>query len=96
MGRHVAVECPELDAKINEACRAIGAEIDALKVPALAGVVLGGGYGRGEEPPRPVHSQGFRQHQLIDLPEVPEGQLPRAALQQQAEEQQGRQDPPHF
>ena len=48
MGRHVAVECPELDAKINEACRAIGAEIDALKVPALAGVVLGGGYGRGE------------------------------------------------
>ena len=48
MGRHVAGECPELDAKVDEACLAIGAEIAALRVPALAGVVLGGGYGRGE------------------------------------------------
>ncbi len=48
MGRHVAADCPELDAKIDKACAAVGAEIDALAVPGLAGVVLGGGYGRGE------------------------------------------------
>ncbi len=48
MGRHVAGEAPELDAMVDEALRGIGAEIDALRVPRLKGVVLGGGYGRGE------------------------------------------------
>ncbi len=48
MGRHVAMECPELDSLVDSACAEIGAEIDKLSVPALAGVVLGGGYGRGE------------------------------------------------
>ncbi len=48
MGIHVAVDCPELDAKIDEATRAIGEEINMLAIPRLGGVVLGGGYGRGE------------------------------------------------
>ena len=48
MGRHVAGEMPELDRLVDDACAGIGREIDALCVPRLAGVVLGGGYGRGE------------------------------------------------
>ena len=48
MGRHVAGDAPEMDALVEEAIRAIGTEIDALRVPRLWGVVLGGGYGRGE------------------------------------------------
>ena len=48
MGRHVAGDMPELDRLVDDACAAIGAEIDSLRIPKLAGVVLGGGYGRGE------------------------------------------------
>ena len=48
MRRHVAGEIPELDRVVDDACAAIGREIEALAVPGLAGVVLGGGYGRGE------------------------------------------------
>ena len=48
MGRHVAGEMPELDRLVEESCAEIGAEIGALRIPRLAGVVLGGGYGRGE------------------------------------------------
>ena len=48
MGRHVAGEMPALDRLVDDACAAIGREIDALCIPRLAGVVLGGGYGRGE------------------------------------------------
>jgi len=48
MGRHVAGDIPELDQLVDDACAAIGAEVDALRIPRLAGVVLGGGYGRGE------------------------------------------------
>lgn len=48
MGRHVAGEAPELDALVEETIRRVGAEIDDLRIPRLWGVVLGGGYGRGE------------------------------------------------
>ena len=48
MGRHVAGEKPELDRLVDGACAEIGREIDALCIKNLAGVVLGGGYGRGE------------------------------------------------
>jgi len=48
MGRHVAGEMPALDRLVDDACAEIGREIDALCIPRLAGVVLGGGYGRGE------------------------------------------------
>jgi len=48
MGRHVAGDVPALDRIVDDACACIGREIDALGVPSLAGVVLGGGYGRGE------------------------------------------------
>jgi hypothetical protein len=48
MGRHVAGELPELDRLVDDACAEIGREIEALRVPRLAGVVLAGGYGRGE------------------------------------------------
>ena len=48
MGRHVAEDVPMLETLVDDACAAIGAEIEALRVPRLSGVVLGGGYGRGE------------------------------------------------
>jgi len=48
MGRHVAGDAPEMDRLVEDSIRAIGAEIDAVRVPKLLGVVLGGGYGRGE------------------------------------------------
>ena len=48
MGRFVAGDAPELDRALADALAAIGAEIGAMRVPSLAGVVLGGGYGRGE------------------------------------------------
>jgi len=48
MGRHVLGNCPELDRIVDDACAEIGREIAALAIPRLAGVVLGGGYGRGE------------------------------------------------
>lgn len=48
MGRHVAEDMPDLDRLVDDACAAIGADIDSLRIPKLAGVVLGGGYGRGE------------------------------------------------
>ena len=48
MGRHVSGDCPELDRLLDEACAEMGREIDSLCIPRLAGVVLGGGYGRGE------------------------------------------------
>ncbi len=43
-----AFDCPEADRLVDDALCAIGAEIDALHVPRLLGVVLGGGYARGE------------------------------------------------
>ena len=48
MGRFVAGDAPELDKALADAIAAIGKEIDAMRIPSLAGVVLGGGYGRGE------------------------------------------------
>ena len=48
MGLYVAGEAPEMDRRVGEAIKAIGAEIDSLRVPRLQGVVLGGGYGRGD------------------------------------------------
>ena len=48
MGRFVAGDAPELDRALADALAAIGSEIDAMRIPSLAGVVLGGGYGRGE------------------------------------------------
>ena len=59
MGRHVAGEMPELDRLVDDACAGIGREIDALCVPRLAGVVLGGGYGRGEG--------GVRENSALEL-----------------------------
>ena len=43
-----AYHSPEADQLVNDAIRAIGAEIEAMSLPGLAGIVLGGGYGRGE------------------------------------------------
>ena len=48
MGRFVAREAPAVDALVADAVAKIGAEVEALHMPELAGVVLGGGYGRGE------------------------------------------------
>ena len=48
MGRFVARDSPAVDALVADAVAKIGAEIEALRVPDLDGVVLGGGYGRGE------------------------------------------------
>ena len=59
MGRHVAGDAPELDQLVDDACAEIGREIDALGVPCLAGVVLGGGYGRGEGGVKKVKSENL-------------------------------------
>ena len=48
MPRTYAYNAPQVDASIEEALRAIGEELEAARIPMLAGVVLGGGYGRGE------------------------------------------------
>lgn len=48
MGRHVAGDMPGLDRLVDDACAGIGREIAELRIPRLWGVVLGGGYGRGE------------------------------------------------
>ena len=42
MGRHVAGDAPEMDRLVAESIARIGAEIEALHVPKLQGVVLGG------------------------------------------------------
>ena len=47
-GRFTAIGSSSVDAAIGEAVSAIGAAIGALRIPHLEGVVLGGGYGRGE------------------------------------------------
>ena len=48
MGRFVAGECPELDRLVADSLVAIGREVSEMRIPLLSGVVLGGGYGRGE------------------------------------------------
>lgn len=59
--RH-AYDSPELDALVDDVVRNVGREVEGLRIPRLSGVVLGGGYARGEggvvvaadsgEPPR--------------------------------------------
>ena len=46
--RAYAHDCPEADRIVEDAIRGVGADIDALHIPLLLGVVLGGGYARGE------------------------------------------------
>ena len=48
MNRAHAYRCEEADRIVEEAIRGVGADVDALRVPRLLGVVLGGGYARGE------------------------------------------------
>lgn len=48
MGRFVAVDSPAMDRLVEETIAGVGADIEALAIPRLRGVVLGGGYGRGE------------------------------------------------
>ena len=48
MGRFAAGDAPDIDRLVEGAVSGVGADVAALKVSRLAGVVLGGGYGRGE------------------------------------------------
>lgn len=48
MGRHVAADRPDLERLVDEACAGVARAVAAAKIPRLAGIVLGGGYGRGE------------------------------------------------
>jgi len=64
MGRFVPGNAPEIDRKIDEAIASIGREIDAMHVPCLDGVVLAGGYGRGEGG---VREQGTEKRLSNDL-----------------------------
>ncbi|MBR4170609.1 MAG: hypothetical protein IKR48_03055 [Kiritimatiellae bacterium] len=48
MGRYVAIDSPRIDELVSTVIRDIGREIEALRIHRLRGVVLGGGYGRGE------------------------------------------------
>lgn len=43
-----AYACEDADRIVEEAIRGVGADVEALRVPRLLGVVLGGGYARGE------------------------------------------------
>lgn len=43
-----AWKSPAMDRAVEDAVRGVGADVAALELPALAGVVLCGGYGRGE------------------------------------------------
>ena len=45
---YTGIPSPEVETLLDEALPRLAAEIDALGLPKLAGVVLGGGYGRGE------------------------------------------------
>ena len=51
--RRYAWESPGADRVVEDALRGIAADVEKLAVPALWGVVLGGGYGRGEGGVRP-------------------------------------------
>ncbi len=48
MGRYAAGDSPAADSIVASAISGIGKEIEALRPAALRGVVLGGGYARGE------------------------------------------------
>ena len=56
----------ELDALLDAARQWMAAEIDALQLPKLAAVVLGGGYGRGEGGVRRT-PQGDRPYNDLDI-----------------------------
>ncbi len=47
-GGYTAIPSPEVDAAVGGAIAGIGAAVDAMRIPHVEGVVLGGGYGRGE------------------------------------------------
>ena len=48
MGRYTAADSPEADEAVARAVAGVGADVAALRIARLGGVVLGGGYGRGE------------------------------------------------
>lgn len=48
MGRFVPGNPPGIDRLIEDAISSIASELSSLRIPRLAGVVLGGGFGRGE------------------------------------------------
>ena len=48
MGRFTGLDAPDMDARVEAAIAGIGRDVAALDLPCLWGVVLGGGYGRGE------------------------------------------------
>ena len=48
MGRYVAGDAPAAEEAVAQAVKGIGDEIARLGIEGLEGVVLGGGYGRGE------------------------------------------------
>ncbi|MBP1583268.1 MAG: hypothetical protein J6866_04865, partial [Victivallales bacterium] len=47
-GDYTGVPAPELNRQLDLALTAMANDISALNLPGIAGVVLGGGYGRGE------------------------------------------------
>lgn len=48
MGRYVAGCAPEMDELVDAVAWGVGRQIEAMRIPRLRGVVLGGGYARGE------------------------------------------------
>jgi len=60
MGRFTALDAPDMEALVSSALAGIGREVTALAVPRLQGVVLGGGYGRGEGGVKRVESGELR------------------------------------
>ncbi len=48
MGKYAAIDAPDIDSLVEESASAIGRAVDSLAIPKLKGIVLGGGYARGE------------------------------------------------
>ena len=81
MGRFVSGDLPALDALVEKASAGIGRDIAALHIPHLAGVVLGGGYGRGEGGARKSENGGLVLSNDLDFFAVTEeGQSDNATL----------------
>ena len=62
MGRYVAGCAPEMDELVDAVAWGIGRQIEAMRIPRLRGVVLGGGYARGEGGVREVDG-----HQTLSI-----------------------------
>ncbi|MCR5414164.1 MAG: hypothetical protein K6F50_05495 [Kiritimatiellae bacterium] len=80
MGRFVAGDAPEVDRLVGTAIASLGESIAAMRIPRLAGVVLGGGYGRGEGGARKLPGGAYALSNDLDFHVVAEDGSTRREL----------------